>query len=85
MKARIWEEKLILMLAIQEAEGSLANILLEEQVAWGWPGLAKEATEICDKVGLPDMVKNKMTKKEIKDVLLVRWGGNPQKMPNCRD
>ena len=54
-------------------------------MAGGWPGLAKEATEICDKVGLPDMVKNKMTKKEIKDVLLVRWGGNPQKMPNCRD
>ena len=69
MKARIWEEKLTLILAIQEAEGSMANIFLEEQVDWGWPGLAKEVTEICDKVGLPDIVKNNVTKKEIKEAV----------------
>ena len=55
MRSRIWQEKLITILAIQEAEGSLANLFLNVQVAMGWPGLAKEAQEICTKVGLPDI------------------------------
>ena len=55
MRWRIWREKLILILAIQEAEeDTLARRLLEEQVTMGWPGLSKEGSEICQKIGLPE-------------------------------
>ena len=71
MRSRIWQEKLLLIVAIQEAEGSLARQFLDVQVAMGWPGLAEEASIICAKVGLTDITKNQISKKEIKEA--IKW------------
>ena len=35
----------------------------------GWPGLAREATQICSKIGFPDIITNKITKAEIKEAI----------------
>ena len=65
MRWRIWREKLILILAIQEAEeDTLARRLLEEQVTMGWPGLSREGSQICQKIGLPDICKERVTRLE---------------------
>ena len=53
MRHRVWQEKILLAIWQQE-EGSLAREVLEEQVRMGWPGLAREVQEICQKTGLPD-------------------------------
>ena len=46
---------------------SLANAIYEEQRHMGWPGLAKEATEICKQIGVADVNKENTTKNEIED------------------
>jgi hypothetical protein len=69
MRHRIYQEKLLLILAIQESEDTLARRILEEQVAMGWPGLAMEATTICNEIGLPDINKVKLDKKEIREAI----------------
>ena len=33
----------------------------------GWPGLAKEATEICKQIGVADVNEENTTKNEIED------------------
>jgi hypothetical protein len=56
MKWRVWQEKLLLVLAIRRLEGEvLAKEVFQEQVVLGLPGLAKEASHICSTVGLPDI------------------------------
>ena len=37
--------------------GNYARRVLEEQVMMGWEGIAKEAREICTKLGLSDITK----------------------------
>ena len=50
MKWRVWEEKLLLVLAMRLQEGEvLAKELFEEQVVLGLPGLA---SEICKTIGI---------------------------------
>ena len=60
---------MFLILAIQEAEGTLANKILSEQVAMGFDGTAKQATEICEEIGLPDIISNHVTKTDIKEAI----------------
>ena len=53
IKWRVWEQKLLLILAIrQQGEDVLARQVLEEQVELGLPGLGQEVTNICSKIGL---------------------------------
>jgi hypothetical protein len=55
MKLRIWKEKLMLVLHLRGlGERTLAGSVYKEQVARGWPGLAKEAKEICVKLKIED-------------------------------
>ena len=55
MKWRVWEAKVLLVVAIREQEEDcLAKEILDEQVRMDWPGLAKEVKKICQEVGLPD-------------------------------
>ena len=55
MKFCVWQEKVLLILAIREQEeGCLAKEVLEEQVRMGWPGLGQEVQEICRQTGLED-------------------------------
>jgi hypothetical protein len=62
MQWRVWQEKVLLVLAIREQEeGCLAQEVLEEQLGMGWPGLGQEVKEICLNVGLPDATNPKVT------------------------
>ena len=68
MKWRIWEEKLLLVLAIlEQEEGVLANEVFLDQVSLGLPGLAHEAEEICKVLGMPNICKVRSSKKEIQE------------------
>ena len=69
MKHRIWYEKLNLVQAIRRMQGGLAKEVYNEQVTHGWPGLAKEATEVCCSIGIPDVNNNLVSKKDIQNAL----------------
>ena len=67
MEWRIWKEKLLLIHSIKKTKDScLANQILEEQIALGFPGPAEEATEICRIVGLPDICTEEVGIRDIK-------------------
>ena len=46
-----------------------ARQVLEEQVAMGWEGIAKEAREICNKLGLPDITKKDIHRVEVSEAM----------------
>ena len=68
-KWRIWQEKLLLVVAIKKAEGTLAKMVMEEQLLMGWPGLCQEVSRICDTIGLPDVCLEDVDKTEIKEAI----------------
>ena len=60
---RIWELKILLVLAIRrQEEGGLAREVLEEQVEMGWPGLASKVTAICKEIMIPNAVQSDIDK-----------------------
>jgi hypothetical protein len=65
MKHRIWSEKVNLVLALRRMENGLAKEVLEEQIQFGWPGLAKEVEEICNEIGVPNANVNILSKNSI--------------------
>ena len=73
MKWRVWEQKLLLILAIRQQDDDdvvLAKQVLDEQVELGLPGLAQEASDICSQIGLADICQvrpDKITKEKIQD------------------
>ena len=69
MKHRIWKQKLILVRRIQIQDRSLAKAIYEEQVAMGWPGLAREASEICKILCVPDINTRLLEKEEVEDAV----------------
>jgi len=69
MKHRIWKQKLILVRRIQIQDRSLAKAIYEEQVAMGWPGLAREATELCKILCVPDINTRLLEKEEVEDAV----------------
>ena len=54
---------------IQSQERSLAKAIYEEQVAMGWPGLAREVKEICKAVGMEDINEKSLTKDEVDEAI----------------
>ena len=67
MKLRIYKEKLALISHIKNMdEKSLASQIYREQIENDWPGLAKEAKEICEDLGIEDVNISTMTKSEFK-------------------
>ena len=69
MKHRIWSEKINLVLAIRKMQAGLAKEVYEEQVAQGWPGLAREVEEICSTIGVPDVNNNIVNKRDLEKAL----------------
>jgi hypothetical protein len=70
MKWRIWEAKILMINRIYKQEqGTLARKVYEEQLCQGWPGLAREVSEICQKVGLPDVNTNVVSKEKITEAV----------------
>ena len=74
MKWRIWEAKILLVLAIWGQEDScLARQVLKEQVRMGWPGLGREVRDICQKIGLPDATNEEvqLEKEDVKEAIKI--------------
>ena len=70
MKLRIYKEKLSMILHLKDLEDeSLASQIYREQVDKGWPGLAKEAKEICEELNIEDVNATTMTKSEFKRMM----------------
>ena len=69
MKKRIQKQKLMLAKKISKEKKSLAKVIYAEQVEMGWPGLAKEAAEICKEIGLRNLNEKEVTKKEIEEAI----------------
>ena len=70
MKWRIWEQKLLLVKAIRQLEDNvLAKEVFDQQLEMGWPGLNKEATEICESIGLPDVCRKDVSKQAIQEAV----------------
>ena len=57
------------MLAIQQSGETLAKEVLEEQTLMGFPGLAVEAAEICEEIGIPNIIEEEVSKREINDAI----------------
>ena len=59
MKWRIWEQKCLLVLRVQNLEeGSLAKQIHEQAEENDWPGLGRETRQICHELQIPDINKN---------------------------
>ena len=72
MQWRIWEEKCLLLLRIQNLEeGSLANVVYQEAEDHGWPGLGREVRQICKEIKIPDLNKHNMLKKDVQQAIRV--------------
>ena len=70
MKLRIYKEKLMMIMHLREVdESSLASRIYHEQLAKGWPGLAKEGTDICKELDIEDVNTTDLTKSEFKRVI----------------
>ena len=69
MKYRIWKLKVLLVMRIRMQERSLAKAIHEEQVAMGWPGLAKEVEQICKEIGVKDANKEMVRKEELEEAV----------------
>ena len=70
MKRRIWSRKLIFVNTLKNMpEQTLAKQIFNEQVRRGWPGLAREARELCQNLGLPDIVKEKIYKLKLENLV----------------
>ena len=55
MAHRVWMEKVLLVRHLRGLDpDSLARRVYEEQRERAWPGLARETTEICRQLGIPD-------------------------------
>ena len=67
-KWRIWEAKILLVRRIQNQEMScLARRIYEQQLSLGLPGLAREMTEICEAISIPDINYCSVRKDKIKE------------------
>ena len=64
MKQRIWLQKLLTARNILMQEDSLARRIYSQQLARGWPGLAREVCEICKEIGIDD-INEKMVEKDV--------------------
>ena len=69
MKQRIWLQKLLTARSILLQEDSLAKQVYTEQLARGWPGLAREVNRICKEIGLKDINEVMSDKDEINEAV----------------
>ena len=69
MKHRIWYEKVNLVTALRRMNDGLAKEIYEEQLLYGWPGLAQEVGDICTRIGVPNANSNLVTKTELNKAL----------------
>ena len=69
-KWRIWEEKCLLLMRIQNLEeGSLAKMVYLEAENNGWPGLGNEMRQICREFDIPDINSYRIQKAELQKAI----------------
>ena len=63
----VYREKICLVskLLHRTEPGNYARQVLEEQIMMGWEGIAKEARELCDMLGLPDIAKKDIHREDV--------------------
>ena len=67
-KWRVWKEKLKFVKRIQKMESTtLARQVYERQLKLGLPGLAREITDICEAISIPDMNYNNVEKDKVEE------------------
>ena len=70
IKWRIWEEKCLLLIRIQNLEErSLALKVYEEAEKQGWPGLGKDVRNICKEIKLPDINLHRISKEDVQKAI----------------
>ena len=70
MQWLIWEQKLLLILAIRRLEEhTLARQIFDQQLEEGLPGLTEEASRICKEIRIPDVCKEDVSKDDILAIL----------------
>ena len=56
LRHRIWQMKISLLKRIKkQGAHSLSGQILQEQRDKNWPGLAREVSEICEELSIPDI------------------------------
>ena len=70
MKWRVWEEKVILLMRIRNHDqDTLCRQIYEEGKSKGWPGLANEVTDICNRINIPDVNETFVPKSVVKKAI----------------
>lgn len=71
MEYLVWTEKICLVAKLlhRTQPENYARQVLQEQIMMGWEGIAKEARELCSKVGLPDVAKKDIHRNDIKEAM----------------
>ena len=68
MQWLIWEQKLLLILAIRRLEEhNLARQIFNQKLTEGLPGLSDEASKICLELRIPDVCREEVSKEDIKE------------------
>ena len=71
MKHRIWQYQLSLMRKLKKQSlSTLSRLCLEEQKSNDWPGLTKEISDICNKLGLEDLNEKHIPEADIKKAVI---------------
>ena len=85
-KWRIWEQKLMMVRRLQQQDTrSLARRVYETQLRLGLPGLAKEVSNICNIIKIPDINFNNVNKEKIQEHLFYHhYRDMKGEMQNCK-
>jgi hypothetical protein len=72
VEQRIYLEKINLVAVIlhRTDPSNYSRLILEEQILMGWEGLAMEAKELCAMLGLPDVTKKDIGRRDIKEAVM---------------
>ena len=70
MGLRVKKEKVMMILFLRELdEETLSHRIMEQQQKMGWPGLVREAREICEELNIEDCNVTRSNKKQYKEIL----------------
>ena len=70
MKFRVWREKIMLIHHIRTLDKeALASEMYYEQVKNNWPGLAREAEDICEQLGIQNVNETVLSKKQFSQLV----------------
>ena len=72
IEEHIWLEKINLVAVIlnRTEPNNYSRQILEKQLLMGWEGLAKEAKELCVRLGLPDISQKDIHREDIKSAVM---------------